>query len=406
MDKPQQHLLDALRAALTGGVPSSCPGTPEEWRALLDLAAEQRLLPLVLDVLVPAARTAGMEEEALRPLRREVIQGAVAQGARTRRIEGLCAALDREGLRPLLVKGLACRRLYPKPDLRLSGDEDLLARDGDLEAIHRALTGAGLVTQEGDSLGRAQVVTYADPATGLRLELHRRLFPEESEAYGGMNACFAEAFRHPVSLGEGIWTLCPQEHLLYLILHSLKHFLHSGFGIRQVCDICLAGAAWGAEVDWPRLFRDLEAFQGGCFAAGLFTIGEEVLGLGGGYPAGLRAELARDPAPDVAPLLEDLLSGGVYGGNTEARRHSSLITLHAAEGKGERSLLRTVFPSAKELSRAYPYLEKAPWQLPRAWASRVLRYAAAGRGGAASAPESLAIGERRVALLRKYKVIR
>ena len=60
MDKPQQHLLDALRAALTGGVPSSCPGTPEEWRALLDLAAEQRLLPLVLDVLVPAARTAGM----------------------------------------------------------------------------------------------------------------------------------------------------------------------------------------------------------------------------------------------------------------------------------------------------------------------------------------------------------
>ena len=105
-------------------------------------------------------------------------------------------------------------------------------------------------------------------------------------------------------------------------------------------------------------------------------------------------------------VLEDLLSGGVYGGNTEARRHSSLITLHAAEGKGERSLLRTVFPSAKELSRAYPYLEKAPWQLPRAWASRVLRYAAAGRGGAASAPESLAIGERRVALLRKYKVIR
>lgn len=32
------------------------------------------------------------------------------------------------------------------------------------------------------------------------------------------------------------------DHLFYLICHALKHFYHSGFGIRQVCDILLFAA--------------------------------------------------------------------------------------------------------------------------------------------------------------------
>lgn len=407
MEPYQQQLLDVLRTALSGG-DTAVPTDPAQWGPLLELAEEQKVLSLALDRLIPAARAAGRSGSELAPLRQRAILAAAGQAGRTQALLKLCRALDRAGLRVLVVKGLVCRLLYPKPDLRPSSDEDLLVRDQDLEKVHRVLTEAGLETGEADSLGTAQEVTYADPTGGLRIELHRRLFSEQSKAYGAMNGPFARAHDRAVPLegaGGPVWTMCPQDHLLYLICHSFKHFLHSGFGVRQVCDICLYAAAWGDQVDWGALFARLEEFRADCFALNLFDIGSRCLGFAGRWPAAMEGALAAREAPDSQDLLEDLLAGGVYGSSSEERLHSSLITLNAVAGAGERaSVLRTVFPRAEELKGSYPYLEKHPWMLPGAWAQRLARYAAGG-GRTASARESLSIGEKRVELMKKYRVI-
>ena len=405
MEPYQQQLLDVLRTALFGG-DAGVPADPAQWGPLLELAAEQSVLPLVLDRLIPVARAAGRAGGALAPLRQRAILAAAGQAGRTEALRRICAVLNQAGLRVLVVKGLGCRLLYPKPDLRPSSDEDLLARDQDLEEVHRVLTGAGLETGEADSLGQAQEVTYYDPTSGLRIELHRRLFSEQSRAYGGMNRLFEGAYGRAVPLEGPAWTMCPQDHLLYLICHSFKHFLHSGFGVRQVCDICLYAAAWGDQVDWGALFAALEEFRADCFACNLFDIGGRCLGFDGRWPAAMEEALAAREAPDSQDLLEDLLAGGVYGSSSEERLHSSLITLNAVAGADERaSVLRTVFPRAEELKGSYPYLEKHPWMLPGAWAQRLARYAAGGGRRAASARESLSIGEKRVELMKKYRVI-
>lgn len=39
------------------------------------------------------------------------------------------------GVQPLVMKGIVCRNLYPKPDLRPSGDEDLLIPEKDFAAV-------------------------------------------------------------------------------------------------------------------------------------------------------------------------------------------------------------------------------------------------------------------------------
>ena len=49
------------------------------------------------------------------------------------------------------------------------------------------------------------------------------------------------------------------DHLLYLILHALKHFLYSGFGIRQVCDIALFSERYRDEIDWSRVKTELQS---------------------------------------------------------------------------------------------------------------------------------------------------
>ena len=129
MQQQERYLLEYLCSALVSG--QKAPDYPEEEHipALLKLAGEQNVLPLVLDRLLPAARAAGVQAEALRPLRQTLLQSAAGQARRTQRLEQLCRALDRQGLNVLVVKGLACRVLYPNPDLRPSSDEDLLAPD-------------------------------------------------------------------------------------------------------------------------------------------------------------------------------------------------------------------------------------------------------------------------------------
>lgn len=409
MQDNQELLLAYLRGALWGCPVPPAPSQPEAG-PLLALATEQNVLPLVLDRLVPEARHDGWPEDALARLRRIALQSAVSQAARTAQLEALCTALARQDLRVLVVKGLACRLRYPNPDLRPSADEDLLVRDGDVDGVHRVFLDQGLCPTEPFDL-QAQVLSYTHPASGLHVELHRRLFSVESQAYGAMNRCFTQVFDRCIPLKgthAPIWTMGPQDHLLYLICHSFKHFLHSGFGVRQVCDLCLAAEAWGKDVDWPALFSALEPFRAACFAGSLFAIGRTWLGFSH-PPAGLEAALDTLDLPDCTPLLEDLLSAGVFGGSSEERRHSSLITLSAVTAGGEetmgRSLLHTVFPPAQSLQHAYPYLKDRPWLLPAAWAQRIAHYAAGKTDRASSARESVHIGQQRVELLRTYRVI-
>lgn len=391
MDMVKQQLLEALRAFLRQEPAAQLVTDPADWQRLWQMASEQKVLPMAADVLAPVLAPS---------VRRAAMQVMTLQLQRTAAFLDLYRTLEARGLHPLVVKGLVCRQLYPKPDLRMSADEDLLATEADFPALLAALREAGLTVEKEDA---EQVVACRSSETGLYLEVHRTLFPASSQAYGGLNRFFEAAFDRSVS-EWGVRTLCPEDHLLYLILHSFKHFLHSGFGIRQVCDICLFTAAYGGEADWTALGEQLTEARAEVFAANLLAIGRTYLGVES-YPAPAEEWLAGFET-DCEDLLEDLLSGGVYGSNSQERLHSSRITLNAVTDHSRTRLLRTVFPPKEDLVGTYPWLEGRPWLLPAAWVSRIGRYQRRNRGNRGAARESIAIGEHRVELLKKYRIIR
>lgn len=408
MERYEQQLLEALRAFLQSEPARLLLTEKEEWARLWEAAAQQKVLPMAADALAPALRTGG-GEAILAAVRKTAVQTMTVQFHRSAIFLELYQKLLEKGTRPLVVKGILCRELYPKPDLRISADEDLLVAEEELPTVLAVLRKAGMTVEDPDA---EQVLACRDSRTGLYLELHRTLFPASSEVYGGLNRFFDDAFTCAVEVpveGGHVWSLCPESHLLYLILHSFKHFLHSGFGIRQVCDICLFTEAYGAEVDWNRLADRLAKARADVFAANLLAIGREHLSVSR-YPEAAEAWMAGfGDELDCGDLLADLLASGIYGSSSLSRQHSSLITLNAvkagAGGGGAHRVLRTVFPPRKDLLRAYPYLERYPWLLPAAWVQRIGRYQNQS-GGAESASESLSIGAQRVELLKKYRVIR
>ena len=234
----------------------------------------------------------------------------------------------------------------------------------------------------------------------------------ESAAYGDLNRFFRgashRAVYHSVN-GVPVWSLGHTDHLFYLICHAFKHFLHSGFGIRQVCDIIQYATAYGSHIQWEQLARNCQKIRALYFTAAIFRIGQNHLGFDPGK-AGM-PPVWLDIAVDEGPMLEDLLQSGIYGSSSRSRMQSSNITLDAVAAQkqgrsGHGSLASSLFPNAKKLTGRYPYLKDRPWLLPVAWASRMGQYCVDSiQNKGADAVQSLELGKQRLELLEQYRIL-
>ena len=403
MENRHDLFLRALRCALRGEK-ADMALSREEWAALMELAQAHKVLPMILEAVHSCPGLQSLGEE-LPALKRKVRYQVMAQTQRTGEFLTLNRKLLDRGMKPLVVKGLICRELYPNPDQRPSGDEDVLVSPEQFGQCCEILRELGL--ESGPEQADAYEIPFRKPGSYLYIELHRQLFPPEAEAYGHWNRFFEGVFDRAAELelpGSRVLTMAPTDHLFYLICHAFKHFLHSGFGIRQVCDIVLFAEKYGGEVEWQRIFDNCEAIRAVKFAAAIFRIGEKHLG--STVPGMFRAVEV-----DEMPMLTDLLLGGLYGDTTLSRKHSSSITLDAmaAEKQGKRprnGVMVSVFPSAEKLAGKYPYLKQHPWLLPLAWGQRIWRYSRETRTAAdSSAAEALRIGTERVELMRLYDIL-
>ena len=404
--------LNILRCALEGRSLEEAPVlSTEEWTGLFRLASHHHVLPLVFEAVhrLPQLQDSGL----LPPLKQQVIRQVMTQTRKTALFLELLRELQEAGVRPLVVKGLICRELYPLPDHRSSSDEDLLIPPEQAALCHQVLTRFGMSTAlSGERLETDYEIPYRQENGPLYIELHRHLFPPQSDAYGDLNRFFRDAPSRAITQtvsSVSVPTLGYTDHLFYLICHAFKHFLHSGFGIRQVCDIVLYANAFGCRVDWQQLLTHCRLIRADRFAAAIFRIGSEYLTFDphrACFP-----DTWKSLTPDPVPMLEDLLSSGIYGGATMSRRHSSNITLDAvaSQKQGTRksnSLLRSLFPPAAKLEASYPWLKDRPYLLPAAWAGRIGKYWHESRSCAHdSAADALKIGNQRLELLREYGIL-
>ena len=331
MKQQDERFLQALAAALKHEkIVWETAFPAQDWLGLFECAEKHHVLPMIYEAVYdcPAARE--LDPTFLLPFKRRTIQQVTLQAIKTGAFLQLYAHLQKAGIRPLVVKGIVCRALYPDPDARVSGDEDVWVQPEQFSACHEALLAFGMQPAEPEKdIETAYEVAYGKPGSPLYIELHKSLFPPDSEAYGDLNRFFAGAHDRAAVVsvqGAAVSTLNSTDHLFYLICHAFKHFLHSGFGIRQVCDIALFANAYGDGIDWPRLLAQCTEIHAEKFSAALFHIGEKYLGFS--PEKACLPPLWTEIAVDETALLEDLLSGGVYGAADRNRLH------HYAERRG------------------------------------------------------------------------
>lgn len=393
----ETQFLHIAKAAISGG---DLPTEKVDWPAIFTLANQQKLLPILFEA-ARATPAAGENAALFAVTKQQVIGQVLNQTVRSAEFADLYHKLRAAGLHPIVVKGQLCSRLYPLKDHRISADDDIYIPDAEFMACHEQLLANGLRTgTPADELASADEVPYTKDGSPLYIELHRHLFDSAEDAHDELNHFFTDL--KPIEV-DGFLTMPPHEHLLYLILHAYKHFVRSGIGLRQFCDIGLWAREYHDEIDWQRLHEQCESVHAATFAAASFRIARDYLGIDFDLP------MPWDASIDVEPLLHDTLCGGVYGSNDLTRLHSSTVTLNAVKASrtGEKSsVLSTVFPKREYLERRYPYLKKRPYLLPVAWAQRIAHYASEKQSGADnSASGSIKLGKERIELMKRYGIM-
>lgn len=383
-------LLNCISAFLKGE--KLTPPEDTDWQELIQKAAAQKIVPFLYEAL-----GASMPENVKNAVKSSAVSTVALQTKRTAEFLKTYKELNEAGIYPLVVKGIVCRSAYDKPEFRASGDEDVYVPLEDYPAFHEKMLELGYASKKPD-YKNAHEERYT--RNGLLIEGHWELFPQENDALNALNV-LADGFWDRAETqsvnGVGIKTLEPTDHMIFLLLHTYKHFINSGVGVRQLCDVALWSNRY--ELDWERIREAMRMINGECFAGAVFDAG--------GKYFGMTCPESWERA-DSAALIEDALNGGIYGTASANRLHSGSITLGAVENahKNKKSipLVKALFPNRAVMEMSYPWVKKSGALLPAAWAVRILRYVGE-IGQHNSASESIKIGAKRMELLKQYKII-
>ena len=405
MNQMQKQLLYCLSAYRQGEQSAKIVQNPGslDFEEFYQLAFSQKLRAVAYDTLWRNPSFCTEKPELRERWKQETIRESIAQAVRSQKVIQLCGQLKKAGVPYVLVKGLLCRELYRKPDLRISGDEDLLIRRENTACCEKILKEQGFeLLQNGENVDQ-----WMDSCSGLHIELHTCMFSDRRAEYQKINAELEKEIMNPYTVavsGGEIQSLQPTWHFLVLVLHALKHFVHGGFGIRIISDILSYAECYKKEIDREKADRILRQVHGRIFLDQIFAIGEERLGFDREESGWMYSSV-----PDPEHLLEDCLDAGIYGTRTESRLHSSGMVSESVEGGRKNPRIgSSLFPSAKVLSGRYPVLKKAPVLLPACWICRIgsyLRHSFVGRQKDNSPLQCLETGRKRTEMMVQYGII-
>ena len=257
LSEEQRILCVLLDTALNGGT------LPEKERQafaaadqkqIVHTARQHSVLPLLYDVLCGD----GMLREELRGQVEAVSRQTVRQSYRLLFLTGYLTQLfEREQLPVAVLKGCGVAACYPVPELRKSGDVDLLVRGQDLARAQALLEREGYQTLKKQHANHHIVCRSEE---GICVELHVML--AEPFAYATVNACMREVtdtfaehiVRRPCMEIE--FPLLQEDcQAFQLLLHMLQHFLRAGFGLKLLCDWTVFWNGQGKGDAWQAFGR-------------------------------------------------------------------------------------------------------------------------------------------------------
>lgn len=251
------------------------------------------------------------------------------------------------------LKGCIVRNLYPIPELRTMGDFDVLIPKKDLPEVVQ------LFLDEGYSVKDAKYGVVC-----LKETMLWEIFSTLAEEFPLTTEKMDELYLNRYVVESGVKHPEATYFLAHMFVHTGKHYVETGAGIRNFCDIALYIKNFKAEIDFE-MVRQI------CVDEGYEKIYRYLVSLVNDWFDVSLPDLATGQL-DTEKFLEYSLLHGIFG------KHDNWMAVeavHTAGGKhnGLRAVQRILFPNVKQLNSSFKYLQRKPFLLPAAWIHRGIR---------------------------------
>ncbi len=233
---------------------------PEAWPLVVNLAIEHKVAPLVWEAV--SARQDGIPREVLKALEDEAILSAATRLLCESALADVLRASRERQVELLVLKGpTVAHAVYPRPELRIYHDLDVLCRVGDYPALREALlsrgyTDAGTLDARGSQAVLADkpspaeshsVRAFYDPSGDMKVEVHFDLLQ-----LGLFDRHQDDIWREARPLRAGgieMRVLSPEHQFLHLAVHAHRHCYSR---LAWLIELDLLLRQQGGALDWER----------------------------------------------------------------------------------------------------------------------------------------------------------
>lgn len=264
----------------------------------------------------------------------------------------------------MLLKGMVIRKYYPAPELREMADNDILFDNKYSKEVYDFMTARGY---KSDDYNKGYHDEYLKPPA-YNFEMHRQLVsskerPKWYEYYKDVKSILINDAN-----GKNQFYFSDNDFYVYFIVHTYKHFLNSGMGLRTVLDVYLYVSNLQEKLDFDYIEEQLKKLDAYDFEQTFRSIAFKM------FDENLEDRKWWDLF-DVKEqeMLSYVLDAGTYGNLENSVAHKMGYTKGEKKKTSDKAkyIFRRLFPSMDTIEEFFPFFYKHKWAIPFLYIYRI-----------------------------------
>lgn len=261
-------------------------------------------------------------------------------------IESILGEFDKQQIEYLRLKGTDIKRLYPRSELRLMSDADILIKKKQYKKIKAIMLSLGYkAVTESDH-------EYIWQKNGINIELHKRLIPSYNKDYYNY---FGDGWRlaKPREDKPNEYVMSNEDNFIYLFTHYAKHYRDSGIGVKHLTDFYVF-LNENKNLDWNYVNEELKVLQ----LYDFWQTTKNVLDV-----------LFKNAECDEksAFVIRRIFDGAAYGSYENHVLSDGVKASKSTKNARMKKIWEGIFPSFSLLKIKHKFLKWLPFLLPLVW---------------------------------------
>lgn len=305
----------------------------------------------------------------------------------------------------MLLKGMVIRKYYPAPELREMADNDILFDNKYSKEVYDFMTARGY---KSDDYNKGYHDEYLKPPA-YNFEMHRQLVsskerPKWYEYYKDVKSILINDAN-----GKNQFYFSDNDFYVYFIVHTYKHFLNSGMGLRTVLDVYLYLNNLQDKLDFDYIEEQLKKLDAYDFEQTFRSLAFKMFGenakegnaaadelqdsfdakeqdmlresfdakkqdkLCGSFDAKEQDKWWNSFDDKEHDMLSYILDAGTYGNLENSVAHKMGYTKGEKEKASDKAkyIFRRLFPSMDTIEEFFPFFYKHKWAIPFLYIYRI-----------------------------------